>query len=160
VKAFKFKIIKPPKKITAKFESWLAICCELYNAGLQERRDAWKIERKTISCYEQQAELPELKQIRSDVAEVNAQVLTDVLKRLEKTYKSFFNRVRQGEKAGFSRFKSQNRYDSFTYPQDNYAFSLKGNKLSLSKIGTVKLRLSRQIEGRIKTCAIKREVSG
>ena len=138
MKAFKFKIIKPPKQITAKFESWLAICCELYNAGLQERRDAWKIERKTVSCYEQQAELPELKQIRSDVAEVNAQVLTDVLKRLEKTYKSFFNRVKQGEKAGFPSFKSQSRYDSFTYPQDNYAFSLKGNRLSLSKIGRSK----------------------
>ena len=160
MKAFKFKIINPPKKIIAKFENWLAICCELYNAGLQERRDAWRIERKTVSCYKQQAELPELKQIRSDVAEVNAQVLTDVLKRVEKTYKSFFNRIKRNEKAGFPRFKSQNRYDSFTYPQDNYAFSLNGNKLTLSKIGTVKIKLSRQLTGKIKTCTVKREISG
>lgn len=160
VKSFKFKIINPSKQITVKFENWLGICCELYNAGLQERRDAWKAERKSVSCYEQQAELPKIKQIRPDVAEVNAQVLTDVLKRLDKTYKSFFTRVKRGEKAGFPRFKSRNRYDSFTYPQDNYTFSLKGNKLSLSKIGTVKLKLSRQIKGKIKTCTIKRETTG
>lgn len=160
MKAFKFKISNPPKRIVAKFENWLAICCELYNAGLQERRDAWKIERKTVSCYEQQAELTELKKFRPDVAEVNAQVLAETLRRLEKTYKSFFGRVKRGEKAGFPRFKSQKRYDSFTYPQNNYAFSLKGNKLSLSKIGTIKIKLSRPIEGRIKTCTIKREASG
>ncbi|MDQ6787808.1 MAG: transposase [Acidobacteriota bacterium] len=138
----------------------MAICCELYNAGIQERRDAWRIERKSISCYEQQAELPKIKEIRTDVAEVNAQVLTEVLKRVERTYKSFFNRVKHGEKAGFPRFKSGNRYDSFTYPQDNYAFSLRGNRLSLSKIGTVKIRLTRAAKGKIKTCTIKREISG
>lgn len=160
MKSFKFKITNPSKQITAKFENWLTICCELYNAGLQERRDAWNIERKSISCYGQQAELPKIKAIRPDVAELNAQVLIEVLKRLEKTYKSFFNRVKRGEKAGFPRFKSRNRYNSFTYPQDNYAFSLKGNKLSLSKIGTVNIKLSRQIKGKIKTCTIKREVTG
>ncbi len=56
------------------------------------------------------------------------------------------------------RFKAKARYDSFTYPQSG--FRLEGDKLHLSKIGSCRLRLSRPVEGRIKTCTIKREADG
>lgn len=82
--------------------------------------------------------------------------MQDVLKRVDKTYKSFFNRIKRKEKAGFPRFKGQNRFDSFSYTQSG--FSLNGNKLALSKIGTVKLKLSRNIVGKIKTLTIKKEI--
>jgi len=55
-------------------------------------------------------------------------------------------------------FQSISRYDSFTYPQSG--FSLEGRKLRLSKIGKVKVHLSRPIEGEIKACTIKREADG
>jgi putative transposase len=50
------------------------------------------------------------------------------------------------------------RYDSFTYPQSG--FRLEGDKIHLSKIGSCRVRLSRPIEGTIKTCMIKREADG
>jgi len=53
------------------------------------------------------------------------------------------------------RFKSGDRYDSFTYPQDGY--EIRGGRLSLSKIGDIKIKMHRQIKGKIKTCTIKRE---
>ena len=53
MKAFRFKIRKPSKAIIAKFEQTLSLCRELYNAGLQERRDAWKLNRVSISYVEQ-----------------------------------------------------------------------------------------------------------
>jgi putative transposase len=55
---------------------------------------------------------------------------------------------------GLSRFRSKNRYDSFTYPQTG--FKLNG-RLWLSKIGNIKIKLHRPIKGEIKTLTIKRE---
>jgi putative transposase len=98
-KSYKFRIY-PSKSQVAKLEMTLDLCRELYNAGLQERRDAWKLERKYISYYDQQKQLPEIKKVRGDLNSVYSQVLQDVLNRLDKTYKAFFSRVQKGVKAG------------------------------------------------------------
>lgn len=156
VKSFKFRISKPSKIVQERLEQTLNLCRDLYNAALQERRDAYKQNRISINRYDQDKQLPEIKQTNSEYCQIHSQVLQDVLKRLDKTFKSFFERVKRKEKAGFPRFKGENRYDSFCFPQSG--FSLTGNKLLLSKIGTVKLKLSRQIIGKVKTCTIKREI--
>ena len=80
------------------------ICRELYNAALSERRQAWQRQRKSITYLDQQNVLPEIKQVREDVAEIHSQVLQDVLRRLDKAFKAFFARVKKGEKAGFRVF--------------------------------------------------------
>ena len=85
---------------------------------------------------------------------VHSQVLQDALRRIDKTFKSFFLRCKRGQVPGFPRFRSQNRYDSFTYPQTGYRLN---GRLSLSKIGDVKIKLHRPIKGAIKTLTIKRE---
>jgi putative transposase len=104
MKAFKFKIKRPSKAIVAKFSNTLDLCRELYNAGLQERRDAWKLNQIGISYVEQANQLGEIKAVRDDLDTVHSQVLQDVLKRLDKTFKAFFSRVKKGGKAGFPRF--------------------------------------------------------
>ena len=158
MKAFKYKLRKPNKEVTTKLENHLYLCAELYNAALQERRDAYRLNRISINYFDQANQLADTKKIRDDLTEIHSQVLQDILKRVDKTFKSFFARVKRGDKAGFPRFKSAKRFDSFCFPQSG--FKLVGDKLTLSKIGSVKLRLTRPIEGRIKTCTIKREVSG
>lgn len=117
MKAFKFKIRRPSKAIVAKFEQTLDSCRELYNSGLRERIDAYKLNQISITYQDQQNQLPEIKVVREDLNCVYSQVLQDALKRLDKTFKAFFSRVKQGEKVGFPRFKGKNRYDSFTFPQ-------------------------------------------
>jgi IS605 OrfB family transposase len=66
---------------------------------------------------------------------------------------AFFRRV----KAGYPRFKSHSRFDSFTYPQSGFSLT-QDHRVCLSKIGTIKMKLHRPIEGKMKTCTIKREV--
>ena len=66
--------------------------------------------------------------------------------------------MKAGEKPGFPRFRGRYRYDSFTYPQ--LGFKLLKNVVRLSKIGGVKIKLHRPIEGTIKTCTIKRTPTG
>jgi len=157
MKAYKYKL-KPSAKVIVIFESWLAVLCELYNAALQERRDAYRINHLSISRFDQDKQLPDIKKDRPDLARVHSQVVQNVLKRVAFAFDNFFRRVKEGQKPGFPRFRSRPRYDSFTYTQSG--FSLKGKKLNLSKIGKVKVHLSRPIEGVIKTCTIKREADG
>jgi putative transposase len=157
MKAYKYKL-KPSPKLIAVFESWLAMLCELYNAALQERRDAYRISHLSINYKAQANQLPEIKKDRPGFAGIHSQVIQNALKRVEFAFDNFFRRVKEGQKPGYPRFRSSSRYDSFTYPQSG--FSLKGKKLHLSKIGKLKFHLSRPIEGEIKTCTIKREADG
>ena len=89
---------------------------------------------------------------------VHSQVLQDVLKRLDKAFDAFFRRIREGQKAGYPRFRSRSRYDSFTFSQSG--FSIEKSKLRLSKIGRVKIKLHRPIEGKVKTLTITRSSTG
>lgn len=152
-RAYKYRIY-PSRAQESILEHWLALCCELYNAGLQERRDAWRIARKSIAYKDQQNQLPDIKSIRPELGMIHSQVLQDVLRRLDKAFDAFFRRVKSGDKAGFPRFRSRSGYDSFTFSQSG--FSMVSGKLKLSKIGMVKIKLHRQIKGKIKTLTITR----
>ncbi len=157
MKSYKFKL-RPSKRVAQAFERTLNVCRELYNAGLQERRDAWKLNRVSINFHAQAVQLPAIKAVREDVDALYSQVPQDALRRLSKAFDAFFRRVKAKQTAGFPRFKSKSRYDSFCYPQSG--FNLAHDKLTLSKIGSVRLRLSREVEGNVKTCTIKREADG
>lgn len=154
VKAFKFSF-KPSKTQSIKLNDTLCLCKDLYNAALQERKEAYQLNRVSINYQTQQNQLPDIKQTNPEYKEIHSQILQNVLKRVDLAFQGFFSRVKKGVKAGFPRFRSLNRYNSFTFPQSG--FSLIGNKLTLSKIGTVKLKLSRQIIGKIKTLTIKHD---
>ena len=155
IKTYKFRIYPTRAQVT-RLEATLDICCELYNAALQERRDAWRIKRESVNYHAQSMQLPEIKAIRPELNTVYAQVLQDTLKRLNKAFDAFFRRVKSGEKAGFPRFRSRSRYSSFAYPQIQRGLRLEGSKLVLPKIGKIKIKLHRPIEGKIKTLTITR----
>ena len=151
---YKYRLY-PTKRQQEILDGTLDLCRELYNAAIQERREAWRLNRVSVNFAQQSAQLPDIKEVRDDVAGVYSQILQDILHRVDKTFKAFFARVKRKEKAGYPRFKGANWYDSFTYPQ--LGFTLSGNKLKLSKIGSVKIRQHRPIEGEVKTLTIKRE---
>jgi putative transposase len=153
-KTFKYRIY-PTKAQIVRLEETLSLCCELYNAALQERRDAWKINGKSISYFDQSCQLPDIKKLRPEIADIHSIVLLDALKRVSLAFERFFRRAKSGQKAGYPRFQPFRRYDSITYRQIGNA--LNGNKLRLSKIGQVKIKLHRLIEGKIKTLTVKRE---
>ncbi|HYE72601.1 MAG TPA: transposase [Blastocatellia bacterium] len=156
--SYRFRLT-PSKRIAATFEAWLDGCREIYNAGLQERRGAYKLTGKSPTYYDQQNQLPEIKTLRPDIAAINAQVLQSALRKLDRSFDNFFRRVKNGEKPGYPRFKGKAYFNSFTFPQMKDAFRIEGKYLRLSKIGKVKLIQHRPIGGKIKTCTIKREAN-
>ena len=101
-----------------------------------------------------------------DFLKLYSQTRQEVFMRLIKAYANFFRRVKekkQGKniKVGFPRFKSQDRYYSIVYPQDNGSFSIEKERktamLRVSRIGKMKIELHRNIDGKIKTLTIKKE---
>ncbi|MFL5703869.1 MAG: RNA-guided endonuclease InsQ/TnpB family protein [Ktedonobacteraceae bacterium] len=156
-KTFKYRL--SPKKETEHKLFWtLSRCRELYNAALSERKDAYTYAGKSMSYFDQQNDLPEIKaEIRQEYQDIAAHVLQDVLRRLDKAFQNFFRRCKSGEHPGYPRFQGRNRYESFTYP-DGAGWKFDGHSLHLTKIGKVKVKLHRPIEGKIKTVTIKREV--
>ena len=157
LKSYKFRIY-PSKAQNNKLCQTLDLCCELYNAALQERRDAFKFTKISLNYHSQAIQLPEIKDSRSEFGNVHSQILQDTLKRLDKAFAAFFRRLKAGDKAGFPRFRSRSRYNSFTFPQ--FGFAIESSKLKLSKIGKVKIKLHREIEGNIKTCTISQSSTG
>src|SRR5260370_12329768 len=145
---------------------WLGLCCEVYNAALDERRSAYRMAGVSLSYAHQCAELPECKEVRPELGEVPAQVLQDAVKRVDRAYDAFFRRVENVEEPGYPRFKSRSRYDSMTFKQYGNSFQvLEGNKkkrgvLVLAKLGHVKMVMHRAMKGTAKTAVGKRPPTG
>ena len=157
-KTFRFRIF-PSKAQTAKLENTLDLCRFLYNSALAERRGAYQINKISLNYYDQASQLKEIKETNPEYKDVHSQVCQDVLKRVDKAFQNFFRRVKSKQgKAGFPRFQNKFRYNSFTFAQSG--FNLSENKLTLSKIGKVKIKLHRAITGKVKTLTISRDSCG
>ena len=157
-KAFKYRLLGNQQTFE-KADRWLWLCRNLYNSALAERIYAYRGQRVSISSYSQIKELPELKVDFPEYGDVGSQVLQDVLERLDRAYKAFFRRrANQEGKGGFPRFRGRYRYDSFTLKQAGW--KLDGRYLTIRNVGKFKLRLSRDIQGDIKTVTIRRESTG
>ena len=157
IKAYKYRIY-PTKSQRTKMERTLDLCRWTYNQTLAYQKNAWENEGKSVSKYETHDLLPDWKSDKPELSEVFSQTLQNVQERVDLALKAFFRRVKAGEKPGYPRFRGRGWYDSFTYPQKG--FKLDSGKLYLSKIGEIKIKLHRQIEGKIKRLTIRRAATG
>ncbi len=158
-KAYKYKL-KPTHGQERQLEDVLWRCRTLYNTALEERITAYRRCGVTLTCYQQQAELKDLRADLPEYAAIHSHVLQDVLARLDKTYQAFFRRVKAGQTPGFPRFQARTRYHSFTYKEYGNGARLDNGFLVLSKIGRVAVRWSRPLEGTPKTVTISHEADG
>ena len=138
----------------------LGLCRALYNMGLEQRITAWQRGRVSVSRFQQEAELKDIREAFPDHASIHSHVLQDVLARLDKTYQAYFRRVKAGEKAGFPRYQGRDRWHSFTYKEFGNGATLENGFLVLSKIGRIAVRWSRPIEGTPKTVTVSKEADG
>jgi len=151
--SYKYRIY-PTKKQVDVINHQFSLCRRLYNNALEHRITAYKSAGISISYKDQQNELPLLKGAFPEYKTIHSQVLQNVLRRLDNSFCHFFRRVGEGQTPGFPRFKGKDFFNSICYTQSGFA--LVGNRVELSKIGEVKIKLHRKMEGKIKTCSIKR----
>ena len=160
MRTYKYRIYPTNSQIKS-LEKTFDLCRFLYNCALEERISHYKRNKKSLSCFDQQKHLPKVKEELPEFKNVHSQVLYSTLQKLDRSYKAFFRRFKNGEKAGFPRFKGKNRFNSILYPQSGFSLeNIKGKKgskkatLKLSKIGNIKIVLHRNIKGTIKNCII------
>jgi putative transposase len=158
-KAYKYKL-KPTPDQERQLEGVLWRCRTLYNTALEQRITAYRRCGVTLSRYQQEAELKDIRTEMPEYAAIHSHVLQDVLARLDKTYQAFFRRVKAGQTPGFPRYQGRTRYHSFTYKEYGNGARLENGFLVLSKIGRIAVRWSRPIQGAIKTVTISKDADG
>lgn len=157
-KTFKYRLL-PTKQQKKKLQAFLDACCWVYNKTIETRKKLWEERRESLSLYDTNSMLPKWKEEKASLDNAYSQCLQNAQQRVDLAFKAFFRRVKEGKCPGFPRFKGQNRYDSFTFPQFE-SKKIRNNRLKISKVGEVKIKLHRKVEGRIKTCTIQRSSTG
>jgi putative transposase len=135
----------------SELERILADSVETYNAALQERRDAWKLCQKRITYYDQQTELTELRQ-DPRFATIAVDIQREPLRRVDRAFQAFFRRAKAGQKPGYPRFRSRDRYHSFAWNMPR----LRAEGLLVPNLGPIRFKASRILEGQIKMATILR----
>jgi len=151
-KSHRYRIF-PNKKQQELLEKHFSSVRFVYNWGLEKKIKAYQKSKKRISCFDLINELVKLKKKKDFqwLNEVNSQSLQMSLRNLDNAFTSFFRKHNK-----FPRFKSKkNNKNSFQVPQH-----LKlNNKLTIPKIPDIKIKLSRPIEGKIKTATISKTLT-
>jgi putative transposase len=151
----------PNKAQTEALLRILEIHRQLYNAALQERREAWRKCRVSISYIDQANQIKELRTFDEDAAWLNYTSIQQTLRRLDKAFCAFFRRSRMGEKPGYPRFKNRKRFRSVEYRFGDGA-ALRNGRLRVQNVGLVKIKLHRPIppDAKIKAAVITRRGDG
>ncbi len=155
---YKYRL-SPTKQQRASLQNSLDACRWVYNKALETRKVAWEERQEGVSRYDTVKMLPTWKAEHAFLNTAYSQCLQDPCTRLDLAFRSFFRRVKSGDVPGYPRFRSANRYDSFTYTQSGFKL-LDNRRLRLSKIGDVKIKLHRPIVGETKTLTIQRDSLG
>ena len=125
----------------------LDVTRELYNALLQERRDAYRLRGITVTSKMQYAELTALRAQDRRVASIYRESEDAVLHRLDLAMAAFFRRCQGSERPGFPRFKNAARWQQITFPHGDRAlrFDERQGRVRIPGVGAVKLRKGRAV---------------
>jgi putative transposase len=160
-RAFKFRAY-PTRPQEGRAAHLLADHCDLYNAALEERREAWRMRRVSVSYGMQSAQLRDIR--RADPQgqgrhSFSAQQQT--LRRLNTVFATFYMRAKNG-KAGYPRFKPYSRFHQVRFVADDGAKWIPADcggwaRAAFRGVGSVKVRQHRSVSGIVKTLQLKRE---
>jgi putative transposase len=154
-RVFRYRIY-PTAKQTVALEQMLRDHCDMYNAALQERRDAYRCGVK-VRYGDQSAQL---KAIRADeqYARWSFSSQQQTLKRLDRAFVAFFTRVKRGETPGYPRFRSSRRFDTVTFIDgDGGAYLPDTARVRMQGVGHVKVKQHRPVRGTTKQFSVTRQ---
>jgi putative transposase len=125
----------------------LGAFCDLYNAGLQQRIEAYRRQGVSLRYGNQAAELKAVRAVDERLAGYSFSAEQQVLRRLDKSFSAFYGRVKRGAKAGFPRFRSKRSFDSADMRVgDGLKIIRKNKRLGIVGIpGEIKVRWHRDI---------------
>jgi putative transposase len=142
--SYKFRI-EPNRLQATAFDAMLADFCQLYNAALEHRIRAYE-KGVSIKCYDQIVSLPQIRKELPHIGRWSATAEQQVMRKLDKSFKAFFGRIKRGEKAGFPRFRARDRYHAADFRVGDGLTLRKSGKLGFVGVpGEVKVRWHRKM---------------
>lgn len=154
-RTFRFRLYPTADQARA-LSAQLDLHRELYNAAIEERREAWRMRRQSVSYIDQEHQVTGIREIRPEAAGCSHRSLGLTLRRVDRAFKAFYRRAKAGQRPGFPRFQGAHRFDSMETSFGNGA-GLRRHGVRWFGIGEIKAKFHRPVEGTPKTIGIKRE---
>jgi len=160
-KSYKYRIY-PNKEQEELMQKTFGCSRFVYNYYLAKRIEIYKQDKSSMNYYACSKDLKKLKSEFGWLREVDSISIQSSLKSLENSYQNFFRRVKSGDsKVGFPKFKSKkNNHKSYKTKMSSNNIRVLNKYIRLPKLGLVKCKVSKQIEGRILNVTISQNPSG
>lgn len=158
-RGFKYRIY-PNESQRDQIARTLGSCRFVYNRALDVKKTAYSETGKSIATNDLIKMIPAWKRDpeTSWLAQVDSMALQQSIRDLDRAYKNFFRRVREGGKPGFPKFKSR-RHARQSY-RTNGGKVLDRNHIALPKLGTVRAKVSRPLQGRFMSITVSLDAAG
>ena len=126
----------------------------LYNGAVANRKTQYQKFGHSVDYLEQQASLPEFKEVWTEYKQLNAGSLQATLKRVDFAFVRFFQGL-----GGYPKFRSIRKYSGWTYPDGRQGFKVHSNGkngyLELRDLGfKLQMRGQARTWGKPTTCTI------
>lgn len=153
-KTFEYRLYPTPSQEKNLF--WVLECARsLYNMALADRKYGYQIEGRQVTLSETEELAKHYRATFPYARLMHSQTAQSVVKQVHRAYQAFFKRLKEGKKAGYPRFKGPNQFHSFEFKQFGNGAELDGRRLKLFRIGRIRVRWHRELEGvTIKTVRI------
>ena len=159
-KTIKFRLFTTGGQRT-KLKVILDGCRRAYNLCLNARKSAYEFDGTNLSLYDTIRMVKDWRANDPAIGAVHTHPIQQVCERVHLAFQAFWRRCKSGEKPGYPRFKSEDRYDSFTFTDATRGFSLRDETtLRISGVGDVRIKKHRPLEGSIKRLTISRDGTG
>jgi putative transposase len=158
-RTFKFRLL-PSKRQRKTLSEILESQRDLYNGAMEHRIGAWRKAKKTLTLYDQQIGLTELRR-EPEFSGIPANLQRWTLRRVNDTFTAFFRRVKRGDKAGYPRFKAHRRWRSFGFAAFSGLTLHEGRIRFKGLPSSLRVHLHRPVpDGKLLSCTFTRDVKG
>ena len=152
LRSFKYRLFPNPTQ-AAGLTDMLGSFCDLYNACLQQRIEAYQRRGKSLGTIDQANELKAVRLADERLAGYSYSAEQQVVRRLDKAFKAFFGRVKRG-KGGFPRFRAKSMFDSADFRVGDGLTIRKSRKITVVGIpGEIKVRWHRELPAGVRVAA-------
>jgi putative transposase len=152
-KTLKYRIY-PNKSTISRLDQWNSTLRCLWNVANEQRRTGYgrpSGEKIYPSYFSQNKELTYLRKEFNWIKDVPRHVAVSILDRLDNAWNRCFQKISSAPK-----WKKKSDYLSFT-EFDHLQFYIKSNNLKFPKLPPIPIVISRPLEGKSKSCTIKRD---
>ena len=156
-RGYKYRIY-PNKAQQAYMSSIFDNCRFVYNYFLAERKETWETKKKSLSYTDTSRLLTILKRDPEYtwLSSCDSMALQESLKDLDRAYQNFF-----AKRGKYPHFKSKRDHKrSYRTRNQSNCIRIEDKRLILPKVGRVKIKLSRDFEGRILNATVSRSATG